>query len=208
MKKIGILSVMAMLLLAVGVSAVSDVWYTVDSPSGHVEITTSYSVGGFDSASSPTTQMTSTDFQHIENTGALLMTQHMVSYGTGLDWPDRNSAAQGYGDTGADYGEWAGKQSTGIETTGETTYGRVYEVWTVHPTWYTNYEFGGMLTSPTTSTFIEGEGIVQGNTFVTTASYDNSGQDPYESYEISSYSFTNPFVGASAFGWVNGFQYN
>jgi len=208
-KTIAILSALVLMLATIGiVSAVSDIQYWVSSPSGNVEITTSYSVGGFDSASNPTTQMTSIDYQHIENTGVLEMTQSIRSYGTGLAYPDRNSAIQGYGDTGVDYGEWAGKQSTVIATTGETTYIREYSVWTIHPDWNTNYKFGGSLTSPTTLTFIEGEGGVQGDTFITQTIYDNSQQLPYEPYHIDSYSFTNPFIGQSAFGYVNGFQHN
>jgi len=208
MKKIGIVSVMAMLLLAVGVSAVSDIQYWVNSPSGNVEISTSYSVGGFDTDG---TYMTSNDYQHIENTGSLDMYQHARSYGTGLEYPDRNSASAGYGDNGADFGEWAGKQSTDIGTTGKTAYDRTYNVWTVHPTWYTDYEFGGSLSTPTTYTGIAGAGSIQGvegNGFVTTTVYDNSQQNPYEDYCIQSHSFTNPFVGQSAFGFVNGFINN
>ena len=207
MKKLLIGLVLA-LTLVFGVSAVTDVFYSVNSPSGNVEITTSYSVGGFDGASDPTTQMTSTDYQHIENTGTLEMTQSARSYGTGLAWPDRNSAAQGYNDNGADYGEWAGKQWTVIDTTGMTDYGREYSVWTIHPDWSSSYAFGGSLTSLTTDTWIEGEGSVHGGDFVTQTNYDNSQQEPYEPYHIDSYSFTNPFVGSSAFGWVNGFLRN
>ena len=124
MKKIGILSVMTLMLLAVGVNATSDIQYWVDSPSGNVEITTSYSVGGFDSQTQ-TTQMTSSDYQHIENTGTLSMTQHIRSYGTGLAWPDTNNGAQSpWPGNGEPYGEWAGKQSTVIDTIGKTIYER------------------------------------------------------------------------------------
>lgn len=197
-----LISIMVALLMGIGIAtAVSDISYSVYSPSGGIDIETYFNVGGFDSQSQ-TTQMTSSDYQHITNVGTLYLANSALSYGTGLAYPNRNSAAQGYGDTGFDYGEWSGMQTTGITTTGATSYVRGYTVNTVHPEWWTNYEFSTELDTPTTSTGMAGAGTIYGNAMIASAMYSNIAQDPYEAYTIHSYSFTNPFVGESAFGYV------
>ena len=83
---------------------------------------------------------TASIFESIENIGSLEITKHVATYGTGLAWPDRNSADQGYGDNGWDFGEWSMIENKLVTATGQTWKDKTVLVWTVHPDWFTNYE--------------------------------------------------------------------
>jgi len=77
--------------------------------------------------------------EHIVNNGQIVISKRTTTFGTGLIWPNRNSAAQGYGDTGEAYGEWSLYEEKMVESVGETWKNKYVNIWTVHPDWFTDY---------------------------------------------------------------------
>jgi hypothetical protein len=156
-----IFAILAALLTLAPVFAWTTINLSLNSPEGRTTFREFSMVAGYDSQSE-STQPTASVYEWIQNEGSLTVDKSVSTYGTGLAWPNRNSAAQGYGDNGWDYGEWSMREEKYVHATGETWKEKKVDVWTVHPEWWTEYSVYEMDQTNTQMSEFENYGEVTG----------------------------------------------
>ena len=179
MKKI--VSLLAMLLLTIGMAtAYTQMDISFYQEDGQASLSTYAQVEGnyWNWPSEPQPE-TSTGFvaTDIDNEGSLDFNQQITQYGNGQQWP--NGAAN----------EWSMKEVQELEGSGDTSYNKHFEVWTVHSGWTTDYTGGGMWDMP------EGEDTYdfEGTVYSETPSVFNYHVETDSNYNSGSGVWINPF---------------
>jgi|GEM_PF-6166661 len=161
-----IAAIVALAVIGTPVLAISDIQLHINQPNGIIEFwEKTLGPAGYDSQTGKV-QSTASIIEHIVNYGGIDIQKEITTFGTGDAWPNRNSAAQGYGDQGYPYGEWSLYENKHVIATGDTWVNKYVDVWTVHPTWWTDYavyEVDLDTTNPMTS--FSAEGTTMGDQF-------------------------------------------
>jgi len=177
MKKIGIVGIVMMMLCTSLAMAGSQI--TVDFVSdGDSTFTSDVSVDGnfwdWPSEAHPDTT-TATVYTGFENNGRVHFQQMVTDFGNGLQWPN-----------GAEH-EWSLLENQQLVGDGDTNYQKIFDVWTVHEGWATEYEGVGNF-----DTLAGDYNYGFGGTTYDSASFNQiiSTDLPFES---TSWIFVNPF---------------
>lgn len=172
---------LAMLLLALStVSAYTETDISFYQADGSASVMTYAQDEGnyWDWPSAPQPETPSAFVQtDIDNDGSFDLHQKIIQYGNGQQWPNQ-----------AD-NEWSMQEYQTLAGSGDTTYNKHFEVWTVHDGWDTDYEGQGYWDMP--------EGYdsydFEGTTFTTTPTVFNYHVMTDSEFYSYSDAWVNPF---------------